>query len=278
MFFSERASRADSRKFGDLGFLGFLDSLRDSDPIIWTAWVVRWRDLWLGFDQGLRYPVFFFFAHFVDNSSGTWVGEVTESTILKNLMVEKFKQTPWILVWFSAYRLRIDIIASSVRSSCVCSPENWQPLPTFSFVEEDQILAIMSDPFLHLALLCDPGNHPSRYESFCSTPLYFRYVVHFISCSFSSSQIILSFCVDCFIGVVKSISILIRLVDWLFDMAKSSTLVDASYRMTIRLYNGNHLEYVLVSRDYYVLLTVIEQIMEIVDGNLSFDNKNNFNL
>lgn len=274
----ERASRADSRKIGDLGFLGFLDSFRHSDPIIWTTWVVRWRDLWPGFDQGLRYPVFFSFAHFDDNSSGTWVGEMTESTILKNLVVEKFLQTPWILVWFLAYRLSIDIIASWVRSSCFCSLENWQPLPNCSFDEEDQILAILTDPFLHLALLCFPGNHPLRYESFCSTPLYFRYALHFISCSFSSCDFILSFSVDCFIGVVKSLSNLIRLVVWLFDMAKSSTRVDASYRMSIRLYNGNHVEYVPVSRVYFVLLTVIEQLMEIVYENLRFDNKNNFNL
>lgn len=64
----------------------------------------------------------------------------------------------------------------------------------------------------------------------------------------------------------------------LFDMAKSSTRVDASYGMTLRLYNENHLEDVHISREYYLLLTVIKQMMEIAYENLSFDNKNNINL
>lgn len=37
----QRASRALSGEFGNLGFY---------DPFLWIAWVVRWRDVWPGFD------------------------------------------------------------------------------------------------------------------------------------------------------------------------------------------------------------------------------------
>lgn len=46
----ERASRAVSGEFGDLGFLCVFSVSGSFDPILWIAWVVRWRDLWSGFD------------------------------------------------------------------------------------------------------------------------------------------------------------------------------------------------------------------------------------
>lgn len=56
----ERASRAEIGNFGDLGFLGLLGFLGFPDSILWIAWVVRWQDLWPGFDLPNGYPIFWF--------------------------------------------------------------------------------------------------------------------------------------------------------------------------------------------------------------------------
>lgn len=99
----ERASRAEIGNFGDLGFLGLLGFLGFPDSILWIAWVVRWQDLWPGFDLPNGYPIFWFRLLF----------DGRKSSIGGNLRLEEIKLlfplwVFWGLKWcFLLFGLRI---------------------------------------------------------------------------------------------------------------------------------------------------------------------------